>query len=379
MNIHKAFRFRLYPNQDQTRLIDKTIGCTRFVYNFFLAKQKEKEKYWHLVNEMVQSGQLSSNEWKGDYFNKNRTIKALPQLKEQYPFLKEVDSIALQKTVENLHNAYQRYYNKQNNEPRFKSADHKYQSYTTKMTKGNIAVYDRYIKLPKLGLVKFANSQKVEGRIMSATIRKKQSGKYYISISVEMNLELPKKEDSIIATYIGCKEIASICGDGILNNQDKIQQLHDRLLVEQQQIARKKPGSNNWEKHVRKIARITEKITNIRKDRLNKLTTFIVQHFHVIALDERIGTFKLQSADGDMSWHLFHTMLTYKAKWQGCQLVNVPNANAFLHTCVQCHFVKKEHLHKDQYWLCPSCQTQYQPIEAIKDYALTHLTFNSAS
>ena len=109
---HKGFKFRLYPNKQQATFFNKTIGCVRFVFNFFVGKQKDKDAYWYIVEEMVQNGQLKSNEWKGEFFQKNESIKALVELKAHYPFLKEVDSIAIQKSVENVNDAYSRYYDK---------------------------------------------------------------------------------------------------------------------------------------------------------------------------------------------------------------------------------------------------------------------------
>ena len=117
------------------------------MFNFFFGKQKEKRCLLVYCEEMVQNGQLPANNWKGKYLNKYETIKSLPELKKHYPFLKEVDSIALQKSVENLADSYDRYYKKQNKQPRFKSKKNPVQSYTTKHTNGNIAVIDNYIKL----------------------------------------------------------------------------------------------------------------------------------------------------------------------------------------------------------------------------------------
>ncbi len=112
MKAKKAFRFRIYPNTSQITLIHKTIGCARFVYNYFTGKQKEKDNYWYTVNEMVQNEQPLQNNWKGGFFQKNASIKAIPELKKHYPFLKEADSIALQKAVETVHDSYTRYYRK---------------------------------------------------------------------------------------------------------------------------------------------------------------------------------------------------------------------------------------------------------------------------
>ncbi len=183
MLVKKAYKFRLYPNKKQMELINKTIGCSRFVFNFFLGKQKEKDAYWHICEEMVQHGQLPINNWKGKYLNKYETVKSLPALKKHYSFLKEVDSIALQKSVENLADSYDRFYKKQNKQPRFKTKNNPVQSYTTKHTNGNIEVIEKKIKLPKLGNVRFAKSREVEGRILSATVRRNPSGKYFVSIT----------------------------------------------------------------------------------------------------------------------------------------------------------------------------------------------------
>ena len=165
MLVHKAYKFRIYPNKKQIELINKTIGCTRFVFNFFLGKQKDKDAYWYIVEEMVQSGQLPQNNWKGEYLNKRETVKAIPRLKEHYEFLKEVDSVALQKSVENLADSYDRYYKKQNKQPRFKSKRNPVQSYTTKYTNGNIAVIDNYVKLPKLDWFASLKVGKLKGEL----------------------------------------------------------------------------------------------------------------------------------------------------------------------------------------------------------------------
>ena len=102
----KAFKFRCFPNQAQQMLIRKTFGCSRLIFNQLLAEQKEKERYWTIVNEMVQSGQLPQNNWVSGFFNKVKNINKLPQMKKEFSFLKEVDSIALQSAVENLADSY---------------------------------------------------------------------------------------------------------------------------------------------------------------------------------------------------------------------------------------------------------------------------------
>lgn len=268
MMVNKAYKFRLYPNTKQTELIHKTIGCSRFVFNFFLGKQKEKDAYWSIVQEMVQNGQLPTNNWKGECLNKYETVKALLGLKKHDSFLKEVDSIALQKSVEQLADSYDRYYKKQNNPPRFKSKKNPVQSYTTKHTNGNIAVINNYIKLPRLGLVRFAKSREVEGRILSATVRRNPSGKYFVSLVTESEVtELPKNH-SAIGLDVGLKDFAILSDGTIYSNPTFFRTLEEKLAKAQRVMSRRTIGGANWYKTKRKVACIHEKIANTRKDYL---------------------------------------------------------------------------------------------------------------
>ena len=134
MLVHKAYKFRIYPNKEQKLLIAKTFGCSRFVFNHLLAK-------WNQTYQETGKG-LSYSACSAD----------LPLLKKEFLWLKEVDSIALQSSVRNLADSFDRFFKKQNKPPRFKSKQNKVQSYTTKQTNGNIAVVGGTIKLPKLGI-----------------------------------------------------------------------------------------------------------------------------------------------------------------------------------------------------------------------------------
>ncbi|MEB9971516.1 RNA-guided endonuclease TnpB family protein, partial [Bacillus cereus] len=154
MLINKAYKFRIYPNKAQATLINKTIGCSRFVFNHFLS-------LWdHAYKET------------GKGLTYGTCSVKLPALKKEFVWLKEVDSIAIQSSVRNLADAYTRFFKKQNSAPRFKSKKNNVQSYTTKQTNENIAVVGNKMKLPKLGLVRFAKSREGKGRIINATVRR---------------------------------------------------------------------------------------------------------------------------------------------------------------------------------------------------------------
>lgn len=214
---HKAYRFRIYPNEEQKVLIAKTIGCSRFVFNHFLT-------LWNTAYQETGKG-----------LSYNTCSAMLPGMKktDDTIWLKEVDSISLQSSLKNLSDAFTRFYKKQNRQPSFKSKKNPVQSYTTKYVNNNISVFDQHFKLPKLGSVKYRNSREVKGRIISATVRLNVSGKYFVSILCEEFIDELKKVNTPVGIDLGLTHFL-IMSDGHKQNNERHFKKTSKLLAREQ-------------------------------------------------------------------------------------------------------------------------------------------------
>lgn len=359
MLIKKAFKFRLYPNKEQSELINKTFGCSRFVANFAMAQQKKEEQYWTITNELVQQGFLTENNYKTKFFNKAQSVKALPQLKKHYTWLKEVDAVALQASIESVADAYSRYYKKQNDKPKFKSKKNPVQSYTTKLNNGNIKILNRHIQLPKLGLVRFTNTREVNGTIKRATISRNPSGKYFVSLLVETEVNQLPKSNSNTGIDVGLAKFATLSNGVQYDNPKFFQSLEKKLAKEQCILSRRTKGGSNWNKQRIKVARIHEKIANCRTDYLQKLSTEIVKSHDIIGMEDLKVKKMQQDKDlakgiSEVSWYQFRTMIEYKAKWYGKKLVLV-DPSYTSQKCNHCGHTEKSNRVSQSKFVCKSC------------------------
>jgi len=355
----KAYKFRIYPTEEQETFFAKSFGCVRKVYNLMLDDRMKAYK---------ETRKNSS---------KKMSFPTPAKYKQDFPFLKEVDSLALANAQLNLDKAYKNFFrDKSAGFPRFKSKKNPVQSYTTNNQNGTIALIDnQFVKLPKLkSLVKITLHRQPKGLIKSATISRHSSGKYYISLLCKEEIaELPKT-NSAIGIDLGITDFAILSNGQKIDNNKFTSKMSKKLKREQRKLSRrallaKQKGINlfearNYQKQKRKIARLHEKVMNQRNDFLNKLSTEIIKNHDMICIEDlntkgMLRNHKLAKSISDVSWSSFVTRLQYKADWYGRNIIEVDKWFPSSQICSNCGHKDGKKSLEIREWTCPVCHVHH--------------------
>lgn len=346
----KAYKFRIYPNLEQRILFEKTFGCSRFIWNQMLADK---------ITHYKETGEFLEN--------------TPAQYKKDFPWLKEVDSLALANVQLNLQKAYKNFFKFGFGFPKFKKKSHS-QSYRTNNQRGSIALDGRFIKLPKVGWVRIKAHRQIEGVIKSATISMTPTGKYYISILCETEITPLPKTDSSVGIDLGISDFAILSTGEKIGNERFLKQLSEKLAEEQKILSRralaaKKAGrklseSKNYQKQRVKVAKIHEKIVNMRRDFLQKLSTYLVKNHDILCIEDLssknlMKNHKLAKALGDVSWSEFVRMLEYKANWYEKQVSKISRWFPSSQLCSDCGFNSGKKPLSVRDWTCENCGTHH--------------------
>ena len=335
----RAYKYRIYPNREQRNFFAKTFGCVRLFYNMSLDDMikiyKEKKEYKDITPASY---------------------------KEQFQFLKEVDSLALSNAQLNRNKAFKAFFRKQNKFPKYKTKRNK-QSYSTNNQNGTVYLSEdyKYISLPKIKNVRIKMHRKFKGVIKTVTVSKECDNTYYVSILVEENIETKSKTNKSVGIDLGIKSYIVDSDSNKINNPKYLSKSLVRLEVEQRKLSHMKKDSKNRDKQRIKVARLHRRIRNQRNDFLQKLSSKYINENQVIVLEDL--NIKQMEQDSrlsrlivDASWSKFVSMLEYKGNWYGRDIIKVPTYYPSSQLCSSCGYQNKEI--KDlsiREWVCPKC------------------------
>ena len=355
----KAYKFRIYPTEEQEIFFAKTFGCVRKVYNLML--DDRKKAYEEVKNDP----------------SKKMAFPTPAKYKKEFPFLKEVDSLALSNAQLNLDKAYKNFFrDKSVGFPRFKSKKNPVQSYTTNNQNGTVALIDsKFIKIPKLkSLVRIKLHRQPKGMIKSATISRHASGKYYISLLCKEEINELPKTNSAIGIDLGITDFAILSDGQKIDNHKFTSKMEKKLKREQRKLSKrallaKNKGiplseAKNYQKQKREVARLHEKVMNQRTDFLNKLSTEIIKNHDIICIEDlnvkgMLRNNKLARSISNVSWSSFVAKLQYKADWYGREIIKVDQWFPSSQICSECgHKDGKKSLDIRE-WTCPICHTHH--------------------
>ena len=339
--VNKTYKFRIYPTVEQEILLVKHFGCTRYVYNYFLNERKE---------------QYQANKKSDNYYKQAATLTKLKK-EEDTKWLKEVNSQTLQFALRSLDTAFLNFFRGNAQFPKFKSKKHKNTFTIPQFGK----LEDGKIIIPKFKEgIKVKIHREVKGKIGKMNITKTPTGKYYVSIFTEQEVEDLPKTNKQVGIDLGLKDFVITSDNKKFKNNRYTKKYARKLKKAQQHLSRKQKGSNGFEKQKLKVAKIHEKIASCRLDTLHKVSIELVKNYDLISVEDlnvkgMIKNHKLSKHIADASWGNFVSLLQYKCDWYGKELVKVNRFYPSSKTCGECGWINQELKLSDREWTCNSC------------------------
>ena len=349
----RAYKYRIYPTDEQKVLFAKTFGCCRFVYNWALNLRIEAYKSDKRTVPYKEIQDCMVNE-----------------LKAEHDWLKEVNSQSLLYSLRNLDTAYTNFFRntKAVGFPRFKSRKSRQSFLCPQHCRVDFA--QETITIPKAKDIPAVLHRKFKGTVKTVTVSMSPAGRYFASVLVDTSIQelqaAEPQEKTTVGIDLGVKSLA-VCSDGrTFDNPKNLQRSLDRLKLLQKRLSRKQKGSSNRNKARIRVARLQEHIANCRKDSLHKIT-------HALTHDSQVRTIcmedlnvkgmqrnhHLAQAVGDASFGMFLTLLEYKCRWYGVNLIKIDRFAPSSKTCGKCGYVHKGLKLSERSWTCPECGTHH--------------------
>lgn len=348
--IQRGYKTELDPNKAQAEMLSRHAGAARFIYNWALEK---KDKVYKATDKSI------------NRFSLNKELTKLKQT--ECPWLYEVNNSILQSAIINLCRAYDNWFraikkgDKRVQHPKFHSRFNSKQSFTMY---GSLHVEESRVKLPNIGWIKL----KERGYLPTDGVRilaihvSKRANRWYVTIQVEEEIDVLPADGPPMGVDLGIKSLA-VCSDGtVFENPKALEAAQRKLARLQRQHARKQKGSSNRAKHTEKIAKLHARISNVRANATHKATSYVAKECRpkVLAIEDlnvkgMLSNSKLARAVSDANMHEFQRQLSYKAEWNGVQVIKADRWYPSSKTCSNCGSIKSDLILSDRMFNCPTC------------------------
>ena len=339
--IKYTYKFRLKPTKEQQELLNKHFGSVRWSYNYFLNQRKQE---------------YLNNKKSINYYDQAKELTELKR-QEETEWLKETNSQSLQYSLKCLDQAYQNFFNKRTQFPRFKSRKSK-NSFTVNQ---HVKNEGKLIRFPKFNEgIKMIMEREIKGKIKKATLSRTPTGKYFVSILTELEYQSVSKTNQSVGIDLGLKDFLVLSNGTKIKNHRFLKHYERQLKLHQKHLSRKTYKSNRYERQRLKVAKIHEKITNSRMDLIHKTTSSLISDFDKIYLEDLNvkGMMKnhiLAKSIGDVSWGKFIDVLTYKAEWNNKEIIHIDRFFPSSKTCHKCGYIHNGLTLKEREWTCKEC------------------------
>lgn len=360
MKITCSEKIRLYPTKQQDRLLRQAVGHARFAYNWALARWKEQ----YLAGEKPNSLAL------------RRELNAVKR--EKFPWMLDVPKRVVQEAIINLGKAFDKFFKKQGNYPKFKKKKDKQRARFDNGA-GTFEIEGDKIRLPKVGWIKIAHPMHRSGKLLSATISLVAGNIWHVAVCLETEIDpIARENQAVVGVDLGVRAAATLSNGEIFQSPNPLRNRLRKLRRMSRVHSRKKYGSNNRRKSAIKLARLYWRMANIRSDFIHKLTSRIVKDYSTIAIEDlnvrgMLANDKLSRAISDIGFYEIRRQLEYKAKWYGSEIVLVDRFFPSSKTCSTCGAINDNLKLKDRIWSCDCGASHDRDVNAainLQRYAL---------
>lgn len=336
----KAYKYRMYPNREQRDNLARAFGCARWAYNWALARRNEA---------YAQTGKTLST------YGLNVEMTSV---KKEYPFLADVSDWVLKEAIANVGDAFKRFFEGTSRYPRFKSKRDARQSATYRRMK----VSGNHVKLSKVGSVKFVKHREMVGEVKRITVSRDACGDYWVSFLCDDGVQEPPKAHKptkAVGVDVGVHDFLVTSDGERIENPAYYRKAQAKLAKEQRRLARKQKDSNRYKRQCQKVAKCHRHIANQRRDFLHKTSKQLINENQVIAVEDlnvsgMLKNCHLAKAIADSGWSEFMSMLEYKARWYGVEILQCGRFDPSSKMC-ECGYVNHDLTLDMRKWMCPRC------------------------